>query len=76
MSVGGDILDPMEGGIANQLKNNKKLAVGNGSQKMVGWGILTCAHSHCSLHCDQGDDGGGSGLSLWAEMCWIPWRLG
>ena len=31
VSVGQDMLDPMEGGIAIKLKNNKKLAVGKGS---------------------------------------------
>ena len=33
-SAGGDKLDPVEGGVGIQLKNNKKLAVGKGLQKI------------------------------------------
>ena len=45
VSVGRDILDPVEGGVAIKLKNIKKLAMGNGSQKLEGGNSYLCSRS-------------------------------
>jgi len=71
------MLDPMEGVITIDFKKKERVSHGKWiAKKWKEGGFLPALAVAASLCCGKGGVGGsGSGLHLWAEICWIPWRV-